>query len=188
MIDDSTNENIDELESYFLKVRRDHVDQYNNIVENFKQYHFVLNSGAMSALSVYILSNEDINIWIQSAAIVFFIGTLFSVYGIILDFYWGYSRLSFFDKFFFRALKRDQNDLEAKKREHAKYEHDHFKYDDESIFFRQCNGILAYLFFVFGVSVIIIGNVNSAVFNGLLTAIVLFLVYVLISFRFISRN
>lgn len=173
--------NIDDNE-YLLEVRSGHVNLYNDVVKNFRQSHFILNAGAMSGLSIYLLNYGNLCFPFQFAGIMFFIGTLLSVYAIILDFYCSFSRLSFYDKNFFRARDRISSaDLKLKRKNYEEFQYRNLENEDRSLYIRQINGILAFLFFVLGVSTIIFSLLPLSLLPLFLFFSYLFILYFILT-------
>lgn len=138
--------------SFLSDCRRDHVNIYNTVAEDFRKHHLWLNSGGVTALVIFFSSSvSDIGFFIKISCIFFAIGTLLSAFSYIWEFFVFYNKLNYFDKKFFPKLQDSDEIIKSKIKEYLEYQEQKWSSSGRSMYWRGVYGVACYLCFFVGI-------------------------------------
>lgn len=153
----SEQSDISKYRLFLLNSHRDYVNSYNQLAEKFIKNHFVLNAGAASVLAIYFLQHGQKDTYLQYAVFIFVLGTLFSIWAILLDFFWGYFSLRNFQDNFFDNEVKELIDVVASYESYQSLNKKNLRY---TVILRIFNGLLAYICFLVGLFFIVLNKSN----------------------------
>lgn len=144
-------------EQFLINCRRDWLELYNGTIKEFRQVHFLLNTGSGAALATFIFSQlPEKECYLIAAVIFFAIGIVFSTLAYLFEAFFFYRKLNRFDQYFLPSPNDSESSIDQKVKEYISYQEATKKSDKHSALFRGVWGIICYIWFLLGITCVLL--------------------------------